>query len=280
MKTLLTILAVCALLASPAWADLMAYTPGDDYAWVAYNNLTATLGQILPAGVTGIAIDEDRPANSVLTGELLDYSTGLGVTIMMETSKPSGYLWVDNTDPQNPGLIFADTVGGSYTGNVIAHNLGTQQLLTFTGLDPNKTYTFAGVATAPSNHHDSLSTVELVGADGAVNESVLTAGGQGDGHNGFTDPLQQFPGFGMTSTSTFISFLDDDLAMWSGIDPGDDGAFSILVTSVQIGYREWAPALDAIVLAEEGAADIPEPATMSLLLVGAIGCLRRRKSSC
>jgi hypothetical protein len=276
MRMRLVILTVCALLASPVQADLMSYT-GETYSWIACNNLTATLGQALPSGVTGIAIDEDRPAASVPIGELKDYSIGLGVAVMLEVSKPTGYLWVDSTAAQSPGLIFADVLGGSYTGNVIAHNRGTQQLLTFTGLDPSKTYTFAGVATAPSQYHNSLSTVELLSVAGATNESVLTTGGVGDGHDGFSDPLPQFPGFGISTLRTYVSFLDDDLAMWAEIDPGPDGTFSVLVTSVQIGYREWAPGLDAIVLAEEAAEDIPEPATMSLLGLGGIAALIRRR---
>ncbi len=274
MTRCITILVVVLLAVVPVWADLAAYT-GGSYTWTAYNNLTASLGQSLPPNVTGLGVDEDRPGGPS-SGELVDYSTGLGVAVMLEPIKPTGYLWVDRTEPQNPGLIFADTLGGSYTGNVIAHNGGTQQLLRFTGLDPDATYTFAGVATAPSNHHDSLSTVQIVGADAATNESVLTSGGAGYGsyHSG---PLQDYPGFGMTPDVTYLSYLEDDVAIWSGIDPGDDGEVSILLTSVLIGYREWAPAMDAIVLARESDGEIPEPSTALLLALAAGGGLRRRR---
>lgn len=261
-------LTVCCLLASSVWADLTTYT-GKTYNWVAYDNLTATLGQTLPANVTGYAWDDDwiygRPEH-VPSGALVNYDTGVTLGVTMDISR-TGYLWVDTTDPQSGGAIFDDVLGASYTGNVIAHNLGTTQTITIAGLDPTKTYTFAGVATTISAHYDSLSTLVLQGADAAVNESVLTADAA----------LNTFPGFGTTDYSTFMSYLEDDLAMWTGIEPGADGTISLLLTSVKIGNREWGPALDAFALAEEDIDDIPEPATMSLLALGGVALLKRRR---
>jgi len=265
MRTLTILTALCLFLAGAADAALVDYT-GGSYSWVAYNNMTATLGQAIPPHVTGFTVDNDRPGLEVTSGELLDYATGSGTNVILtvsEVNPPVHYLWVDGTTGHTAHAIFADVLGASYTGNVIVHNLGSTQLLTFSGLDPGKNYTFAGVATAPSQYYGGLSSVELQGADGATNESVLT----GDA------ALGTFPGFGTTPTSTFISYLDDDLALWSGITPGNDGTFSILVTSVQVGWREWAPGFDAIVLAET----IPEPATLSMLVLGACLTFFRRK---
>jgi len=243
-----------------ATAELSDVT-GGDYSWVAYNNLTATLGQGLPAGVTGFTVDNDRTSLEVPSGELLDFGTGggTGVTVTVSEVDPGiDYLWVDTTPPQNAGPVFSDVLGASYTGNAILHDDGSTQLLTFTGLDPDATYAFAGVATAPSAYYNSLSTVVIQDANAFVNESVLTATPSFEGRYYRGGPLVT-----MTPTSggdtMHISFVDDDLAMWTGIDPGADGSFSILVTSVLIGHREWAPGLDAITLAEEGAPSMLSP---------------------
>ncbi|MHC4984898.1 MAG: hypothetical protein ACYTFO_01955, partial [Planctomycetota bacterium] len=252
MRTPAVVAIICVLLVGVAKADLSAVT-GDDYGWVAYNNLTATLGQTLPANVTGFTVDNDRSGLEIPSGELLAYDTGAGTGVTLTVSEVvpnTHYLWVDNTSPQNAGPIFSDVLGASYTGNTIAHDAGSTQLFEFAGLDPSATYTFAGVATAPSAYYNSLSTVVIQGADAFVNESVLSATPSFEGR-----PYRGGPLVTMTPTSAgdtmHISFVDDDLAMWSGIDPGANGAFSVLVTSVMIGHREWAPALDAITLAAE-----------------------------
>ncbi|HDZ21493.1 hypothetical protein LCGC14_0124550 [marine sediment metagenome] len=254
MTSRIIVTTLCFLFAGAARAELSDVT-GESYSWVAYNNMTATLGQTLPANTTGFTVDNDRTSLEVPSGELVAYASGAGTGVTLTVSEVNPvpqYLWVDTTAAQNPGLIFSDALGASYTGNVIAHNLGSTQLLTFAGLDPSVTYTFAGVATAPSRYHNSLSTVVIQGADAAVNESVITA-----------NPTLSWRGNSMTASSAgdtmYISFLDDDLAMWSGIDPGADASFSVLVTSVLIGDREWAPGLDAIVLAAEGSAGAPLP---------------------
>ena len=252
MRTLTVLALLGCLLVGVAGADLSAVT-GEDYSWVAYNNLTATLGQTLPATVTGFTVDNDRTHLQVPSGELVafDDGAGSGVTLAVSEIDPNtDYLWVDGTPAQSAGAVFSDVLGASYTGNTILHDPGSTQLLTFSGLDPNLTYTFAGVATSISRYHNSLSTVVVQGADALVNESVLTTtslvGRVGRGE----------PYIPITPTSgpdwMDISFVDDDLAMWTGINPGADGSFSVLVTSVYIGDREWAPGLDAIALAASG----------------------------
>ena len=252
MRTLTVLALLGCLLVGVAGADLSAVT-GEDYSWVAYNNLTATLGQTLPATVTGFTVDNDRTHLQVPSGELVafDDGAGSGVTLAVSEIDPNtDYLWVDGTPAQSAGAVFSDVLGASYTGNTILHDPGSTQLLTFSGLDPNLTYTFAGVATSISRYHNSLSTVVVQGADALVNESVLTTtslvGRVGRGE----------PYIPITPTSgpdwMDISFVDDDLAMWTGINPGADGSFSVLVTSVYIGHREWAPGLDAIALGASG----------------------------
>ena len=261
MRTLTVLALLGCLLVGVAEADLSAVT-GEDYDWVAYNNLTATLSSLPedkdpppppPANVTGFTVDNDMTAAQVPSGELLafDDGSGTGVTLTVSEIDPGGdYLWCDNTTPQNAGLIFSDALGTSYAGNAILHDPGSTQLLTLTGLDPALTYTFAGVAAAPSGYHNSLSTVVIQGVDAFVNESVLTGtslvGRTGRGE----DYIPITPTTGPDRMD--ISFVDDDLAMWTGINPGADGSFSVLVTSVYIGHREWAPGLDAIALGASG----------------------------
>ncbi len=253
MRTLTVLALLGVVWVGTARADLTAVT-GDDYSWVAYNNLTATLGQALPANVTGFTVDNDRSSSQIPSGQLLDFGTGdaSGVTLTVSEVDPGGhYLWVDGTAAQSAGTVFSDVLGASYTGNTILHDAGSTQLLTFEGLDPNSTYTFAGVATAPSGYHNSLSTVVVQDADAFVNESGLSATPSFEGREYRGGPLVSMTPASAGDTM-HISFVDDDLAMWTGINPGDDGSFSVLVTSVMIGHREWAPGLDAITLAAEG----------------------------
>lgn len=247
MTSRIILTALCLLFAGAARAELSDVT-GESYSWVAYNNLAAVCPYVgspsAPANTTFWTFCGDHGAAVEPTsGELVRYAdgTGTGVTVTV-TKEADNQLFVDTAGSNDPGDVFSDVYGATVEGTVINHNLGAQQLLTFSGLDPDRIYTFAGVATARSQYHTALSSVEIQSVESATNESVLTV----------DTALGTFPGFGTTPTSTFLSYLDDDLVLWSDIAPGADGVFSVLVTSVKLGSREWAPALDAIALAASG----------------------------
>ena len=236
-----------------AQAELSDVT-GEDYSWVAYNNLGAVCEYVskdpaspsAPANTTFWTYCGDHaPEAEPSSGELVRYIDGGGLNVTMTVTKEaSNQLFMDVAGPNDPGAVFSDVYGSSVWGTGVNHGLGAQQLLTFTGLNPNSVYTFAGIATANSSYHDSLSTVVIQGAAASVNQSVLTSHAT----------LSAFAGFGASGDTTYMSYLDDDLAMWTGISPGADGSFSVAVTSVLFGNRAWAPALNIIALGAEGSA--------------------------
>jgi hypothetical protein len=236
-------LATCLMVSGTARAALEDYT-GETYDWVAYNNLTATAGPAVPANITDFTIDTDRGVDT--HGELLNYADGTGTGVTFDVEWDGSQLFVDNYYAPTPHPIF-DVMGASYQGIMVAHWEVTYQLLTFTGLDPTKTYTFAGVAAGDASHYDAISLVHIQGADASTQESVLTS----------NETIMGFAGYGMTATSMSISYVSDDLAMWSGINPGADGTFSILLDGEQRGHRDWCPAFDAIALAQEGDGGTP-----------------------
>jgi hypothetical protein len=239
------VLTMCLTICGTARAALEDYT-GATYDWVAYNNLTATVGPAVPANITDFTIDTDPDRIYDPDGELLKYADGTGTGVTFDVEWDGSQLFVEDAYAPTPPTIF-DVMGASYQGIMVIHWEYTYQLLTFTGLDPTKTYTFAGVATADTNHHDCLSIVHIQDVDASTQESVLTS----------HETLAGYAGYGMTDTSVSLSYVSDDLAMWSGINPGADGAFSILVDGNQRGSRDWCPAFDAIALAQEGDGGTP-----------------------
>jgi hypothetical protein len=277
MSKLITFLTVLVLLAvtTVAQADLSAYT-GGTYSWVAYNSGTSTQHAALPANTTEFTIDTDYPSSAyVSTGELLRFAGGgTGVTVeLVYANGIGGGQHFASGRTRSADAIFADTLVGAYVGRQILHyngadgGSGPSMEMLFTGLDPSKTYTFAGSAEY-SSKFDSLSVASIVGADGSINESVLTS-------NLTTSGLAYF---GKTATTTSISYNADDLAIWSGINPGADGSFSIIVQAmVRDPGQGHNPAFDAFALAEEGNS-APEPATISLLALGGLAMIRRRRA--
>jgi len=171
----------------------------------------------------------------------------------------------------NGGPIFTDVLGATYDDNIALWGVGSTQTLTFTDLDPDKLYTFAGVATKSEIYFNGLSTVEIASADAYVDENVLSALVTGGAYAPAFDETDT------TAAKTFLTYDDDDLVLWSGISPGADRTFSIVVTQVIFGHRGHSAAFDAIALGQSGS-DAPEPATAGLLLVGAAAALKRRRS--
>ena len=279
MRLLTAIAVSCLVVAGVARAELIDHT-GKDYGWVSYNNLTDGthwIPETVPTNVTNFSYDGDYPAEDNPTGLMVRYSNGAPVGVTVDISfNEIGQLFVDQAGYFGPaGAIFADvmdTGGGtsSYEGCVVLHGDDPQtistQTLTFSGLDPNQLYTFAGIGVfVNSAYFNGLSSVEILGVDASIDENVLSA----------LIPTN-FPVFvgQETATKTFLTYDSDDLVLWSGINPGDDGTFQVVTTHTVTGNRGWSPGLDAIALGVE----VPEPATMGLLVLGGVVSLWRRRS--
>ena len=289
-----------ALVASTAQAELLG-----TFNWVAYDNLAGTM-YTEGGNVNAITWDADRPGSHNPSGTLIDYASGNATGATMYTNdgysdssaqSPSpyagSYLWADGSGVAlTPGtaaeIIFGDVLTGYANGNKIAHqnppptsgaaiSSRTQQYLRFTGLDPTKTYTFAGGSDAKSRYrndggHPGFSHVDLVGADSAVNNSLLTS----------ITAAAYTPGNGYANSglSSVLTYENDDLVRYDGINPGSDGEFGVLLyTSHDQTDREWFPAFNASVLAEDGGPAVPEPTSIALIVLGAVGllALRRRR---
>ena len=270
MKKLTIIIALGLAVAATASAELIDHT-GGTYQWVAYNNLSAgsvASGHTAPANTTEYTWDGDF-AGEVQSGLLAKYASGASTGVTMAiTHNGTGQLFWEGGGayPGGPGgTIFADVMGATYDDNMVLHSLGSVQTIIFSGLDPTKLYTFAGAATKDPNYFDGLSTIEIVGADASTDGNILSGL--------MPTTFAAFNGT-ETATKTFLTYDDDDLVLWSNISPGADGTFSIVGTQVVFGNRGHSPAFDTIALAQQ---DIPEPATMSLLALGAVALVRRRK---
>lgn len=277
------------------------------FSWIAYNNHAGTM-YIEGGNVNAVTWDADRTGSHNPSGVLVDYATGNSTGVTMHTNdgfsdgaaqSPSpysgSYLWADGSGVAMTlgtagETIFGDILTGYANGNMIAHqnpppsssaptSSRTQQYLLFSGLDSSKTYTFAGVSDAKSRYrndggHPGFSHVELVGADSAVNNSILTSVTSASYTAG--------NGYASSGMNSVLTYENDDLVRYDSIDPGADGTFAVLLyTSHDQTDREWQPAFNASVLAEAGASGpaVPEPAAAVLLLLGSVGllALRRRR---
>ena len=278
------------------------------FSWVAYNNHAGTM-YTEGGNINAITWDDDRSGSQNPSGGLVDYASGTSTGVTMNTNDGVGdssaqspspyggsYLWADGsgvalTSGTAAEAIFADVLTGYAGGNMIAHqnpppsvsapdSSRTQQYILYTGLDPSKTYTFAGAADAASRYtaaggNAGFSHVTLLGADSATNNSVLTSV--------IDAAYMSGNGYSSSGNASVLTYENDDLVRWDEINPGSDGSFGVLLTtSHDETDRQWFPAFNATVLAEAGGGGgaVPEPASILMLGVGGLGLLalvRRRR---
>jgi len=120
-------------------------------------------------------------------------------------------------------------------------NLSTVTL-TFFGLDPQKTYSFATTANRNGSSSDDLRITRftLGGFDSATNLSSIG-----------TTILSTNAPYDTTTFSTGNNSINGYIARWVGIRPGSDGVFTLIAGNVDTNNRGYGPSV--FMLAEETA---------------------------
>ncbi len=205
-----------------------------DYAWVAYNDCAWVSGQT-ETNITKYTIPDDGTAS----GLLMNYATGSNSAVTatftasgspsVVTGNYGGSETTSGTDAYTTFHGIADMPGVIQYGNS-----GWYVDLTFTDLDPAKTYTFATSANRDGGYTERITIFTLSGDDGATNASTA----------GVTEITENSVSF-LTGENTDDGYV----ARWTGINPGSDGTISIRAEATASEYRAYA--MSVFMLAEE-----------------------------
>jgi hypothetical protein len=165
------------------------------------------------------------------SGELLDQKTGNPTGVIATLTESGGVVW----QPQNSGGFTGgydtavgtdayDTFNGiaDMTGVIYYGSTGWYVDLALTGLNPNRTYTFATSASrsrrftdgSGDGYADRNSIYTISGVDAATNAS--TPGTE----QYLDDPLSVLFNTGNNHDEGYV-------ARWTDIDPGPDGSFTV-----------------------------------------------------
>ena len=192
-----------------------------DVLWSAYNDLNVIPPWGTQANVTAYTNYDSETNNS---GLLMNFETGSDVG--MPHVEIVGNVGTSNSETTGGNLVFGTPAYNIFndiaTGDSIVDFEGrvndmpegsvVQQDIVFTGLDPTKTYSFAGTSVR-SSEYDRNTRVIISGHDSAVNNSSLAiAPNPGDDYAVY-DPADN-------SDEGYV-------ASWTDIDPGADGSFTI-----------------------------------------------------
>jgi hypothetical protein len=241
----LVAVAVCLVLATGASADFVAYTRVEASA---------------TGNVTRLDLGE--------SGLLKDFSSGL-VTSVTAAVVDGGANGTNGYAMPDSGTEAYNTFNGKFTsGDFVGYgsSVGWYCDLVFTDLDASKTYEFVSTLNREI-YDDRWTVISIVDADASTYASTSTA-------------------FKISETEVSMMALQTtsgEVARWTGIKSGADGDFTIHYTHASAGagidipngatqnsYKAYGPAGFMLV-------EIPEPATMSLLAIGGLALLRRKR---
>jgi len=225
----------------------------------------------------------NNPANTTTigrnqTGVLKDFATGVDTTVSVEFVV-SGMKATDGTgavDNFTTGNDAANMFNGkvNMAGSVIYYEQADWYAdLIFTGLDSSKQYVLAATHDrgTEKGYWNRWSVYTIQGTDAATYTGTVAPVGD-------STTLVNLSNESVSIVAS--NTASGNLAQWTDIDPGDDGTFNLHVTYArddtewgsggQTGLKAYAPG--GFMLQE-----VPEPATMSLLAIGALALIRRRR---
>ncbi|MBN2473693.1 MAG: lamin tail domain-containing protein [Pirellulales bacterium] len=191
-----------------------------DAGFVAFND------HIIGAGTHASATTYAANSGGVASGVLKDVNTGLDTGVTLTTSQVGASFGGTSNGPAagtDAAAVFDGFVDfTSATGSSIELSTAAQYVHAFSGLDPGDvvTYDFSGTAIRGSDSYTNRWTlVTLVGA-----ESATAA------HSSGTGVLVVSPTEVAINTGVNDLAGQGYVAAWTGIDPGPDGAFSVVST--------------------------------------------------
>jgi len=221
---------------------------------------------------------------SPTSGLLKDFSTGQTFGVTATFTQNGGVNWQPGEAPA-PGTGGLDCATGTdadkWFGPDTASLCGTIYYgsssgwwvdLTFTGLNPNKLYTFVTTA----NRNGST----YVGSSARNTKYVISdiAGFVSNDSSVGTIKATTTIANDTTVFNTGYNTVNGYVARWSYINPGPDGDFTVRANWAGAAYGGdttspgKAYAFDAFCLIEE----VPEPATLAIFGMGGLAILRRR----
>ena len=202
MKKSAVVVIACLALATGAFAA----------DWTAYNDTFPEVGDSNPANTTEWGLGTAAPGTS---GLLLDFgsgaATGATVTVIGTGVNTSGGTGGGVPSVGDANDLFTDKVD---LNKLIYYSAADWTVdLVFSGLDPNETYTLAGLHNR-NNYTNRWSVVSIAGADAFTYAASA-------GSYKISDSAVS-----LLSNQTPTGYV----AKWTDIDPGADGGFSITYT--------------------------------------------------
>jgi len=231
------------------------YDPGlVGYGTDPYGNIVhyGDTNRITVYGIGTMAPDYQTPPGvrySASSGQLKNYATSAGTGVTATLTQSGGVVWqpivgcvsgtcwsggYDTsvcTDAYNTFHGIVDMTGIVYYGSA-----GWWVDVTFTGLDPSKTYTFATSASRAKSTTD--------GAPGYTNRwTIYTISDVDAATNASTPGTTEVSNPYSVRFNTGNNHFEGYVARWTGIRPGTDGSFKVRATAdpnSESGYKAYA----------------------------------------
>ncbi len=209
------------------------------------------------------------------SGLLKDFTSGpyTSVTATLTGANISGSISAAPSSGTDAYSVFNGKVNlGDWSTSYNSSSSDWYYQVTFTGLDPSKSYEFVTTANRDSVSYDGSGTssrwtkFSIIGADTYTNASTL-------GVTQISPNVVEF--------NTGYNTVNGYVARWTGITAAD-GSFTVISQNVGAagpGEAKKSYGMEGFMLAET---TVPEPGTLVLLLTAALGALayawRRRRS--
>ncbi len=188
------------------------------FRWVAYNDAVNLTPDGVPDEVTTIGLGRgyDGPNEGVLRNYESGEETGVTVALSETVSEGNTISWASDPAEFAEGTDAAATFGGILdpTGNMSYNDAPGWHLdMTFSGLDPDKVYTYAGTVNrnGGASYGERVTNWRILGAESYVFAST-------EGTHKVADDMVEF------STGDNANGY---VARWTDIKPSADGTFTI-----------------------------------------------------